>query len=188
MAMLGHTELKTGVMIELDGVPYRVVEYSHTAMGRGGAVVRTKLKNLLTGGVMERTFRSADKVSAAQIDRTPMQFLYQEGEQYVFMNQESFEQDSIPAGVLGDQRRFMPEGSTVSLLYFGGKIIGAEMPNNVYLKVTHTEPGARGDTATTALKPATVETGVQVMVPLFINQGDTIKVDTRTGGYLERQK
>lgn len=188
MAMLGHTDLKKDTLIELDGAPQRVLDYSHAAMGRGGAVARVKLKNLLTGAVTERTFRSADKIPQAQIERHTMQLLYREGSNLEFMNQESYEQESVPADIIGDAARFLADGSVVQLQVWGGRVIGAEAPNNVFLQVTQTEPGARGDTATTALKPATVETGVQVMVPLFINEGDVIKVDTRDGRYLERQK
>lgn len=184
----GHTDLKKDTLIELDGDPYRVIEYSHSAMGRGGAVVRTKLKNLLTGSVVDRSFRTADKVASANIERAVVQYLYSEGANKVFMNQVSFDQETVPNDILGEQSKFVAEGSEVTLLSFKGKIIGMEMPNNVVLKVTETEPGVRGNTANAALKPATVETGVQVMVPLFINEGDHIKVDTRTGLYLERQK
>lgn len=186
--MYGHTDLKTGTLVEIEGVPYRVVEYSHAAMGRGGAVVRAKMKNLLNGSVIEKTFRSADKISPATIDRREVQFLYAEGDTMHFMNQETYEQEAVSKDVLGDQSKFIAEGSTISLLSFSGRIIGMEMPNNVYLKVIHTEPGIKGDTVSTTLKPATVETGVTVMVPLFINEGTVIKVDTRTGAYLERQK
>jgi len=188
MAMLGHTDLRKDVLIELDGAPYRVVEYTHKAMGRGGAVVQTKLKNLLTGGVVERSFRTADKIASANIERLKMQYLYSDGSGMVFMNEENYEQQTVSAEVLGDQARFVAEGSSVNLLVFNGQIIGLEMPNSVFLKVTGTEPGARGDTAASTMKPATVETGVNINVPLFINEGDSVKVDTRTGQYLERQK
>lgn len=186
--MLGHTDLRKDVLIELDGTPYRVVDYSHSAMGRGGAVARVKLKNLLTGGVVEKSFRSADKITPAAIDRVGMQYLYRDGDGLVFMNESSYEQETVSPDVLGDQSRFIAEGSSVTLLSFNDRIIGLEMPNTVFLKITHTEPGVRGDTATAAMKPATIETGVSVNVPLFINEGDTIKVDTRSGQYLERQK
>ena len=184
----GHTDLKSGVLIELDGVPYRVVDYSHKAMGRGGAVVQVRIKNLLTGGVVERSFRSADKISPAEVNRKSMQLLYRSGDDMIFMNEETYDQDTVPGESLGEQAKYVADGSTVSLLEYNGKIIGLEMPNAVYLTVTETEPGARGDTATSALKPATLETGVQLMVPLFINEGDKIKVNTLTGAYLERAK
>lgn len=186
--VLGHTDLKTGVLIELDGVPYRVVEYSHKAMGRGGAVVQVRIKNLLNGGVVEKSFRSADKIAQADVSRASMQLLYRDGAQLVFMNGDTFEQETVAEDTLGAQAKWVADGSSVSLLSFHGSVIGMEMPNAVYLEVTETEPGARGDTANTALKPATLETGVQLMVPLFINTGDKIKVNTLNGSYIERQK
>lgn len=184
----GHTDLKVGTLIELEGVPYRVVEYAHKAMGRGGAVVQVKIKNLLSGGVLERSFRSADKISPADVTRATMQLLYREGGDCMFMNNETYEQETVTADTLGDQAKYVADGSVVTLLYFQGRVIGLEMPNAVYLAVTQTEPGVKGDTATTALKPAVLETGVQVMVPLFINEGDRVKVNTLNGNYLERQK
>jgi elongation factor P len=186
--VLGHTDLKIGTLIELEGVPYRVTEYTHKAMGRGGAVVQVRIKNLLTGGVIERSFRSADKITPAEVARLNMQLLYRDGAELAFMNGETFEQESVNADVLGDQAKWVADGSTVTLLKFRDRVIGLEMPNAVYLVVTHTEPGVRGDTATTALKPATVETGIDVMVPLFVNEGDRIKVNTLSGTYLERAK
>lgn len=184
----GHTDLKIGVLIELDGAPYRVTEYTHKAMGRGGAVVQVKIKNLLNGGVVEKSFRSSDKIEPAEVTRESMQMLYRDGSNLVFMNTETYEQETVSEDVLGDQAKWVADNSTVSLLRFKDRIIGLEIPNALYLEVTQTEPGARGDTATTALKPATLETGVQIMVPLFINEGDKIKVNTISGAYLERQK
>lgn len=186
--MYSGNDLKKDVLIDLDGVPYRIVESAHHAMGRGGGVVRIKIKNLINGSVLEKTFRPSDKIRPAEIERLGMQFLYREGNNAAFMNQTTYDQVSVGYDVLGDQAAFMAEGSEVNLLQFDGRIIGAEMPNNVYLKVVKTEIGAKGDTATTALKESEVETGQRVMVPLFINEGDVIKVDTRTGQYLERQK
>jgi elongation factor P len=184
----GHTDLKVGTLIELDGVPYRVTEYTHKAMGRGGAVVQVKIKNLLTGGVVEKSFRSADKIAPAELVRATMQLLYREGSNVVFMNTETYDQETVAEEVLGDQAKWVAEGSEVTLLTFKDRVIGLEIPNALWLTVTATEPGVRGDTATTALKPATLETGVQVMVPLFINEGDKIKVNTLSGTYLERAK
>jgi len=184
----GHTDLKIGTLVELDGVPYRVTDYSHKAMGRGGAVVQVKIKNLLTGGVVEKSFRSSDKIASADVTRANMQLLYRSEEGLVFMNNETYDQDTVSEDVLGDQAKYVADSTNVSLLYFNGRVIGLEVPNAVYLAVTETEPGAKGDTATTALKPATLETGVQVMVPLFINEGDRIKVNTLSGDYLERAK
>ncbi len=184
----GHTDLKVGTLIELEGAPYRVTDYTHKAMGRGGAVVQVKIKNLITGAVLERSFRSADKINPAEVIRAQMQLLYRDGDGLVFMNNETYEQETVSEDVLGDQAKYVADGTTATLLYFNGRVIGLEIPNALYLEVTHTEPGAKGDTATTALKPATLETGVSVMVPLFINEGDKIKVNTLTGAYLERQK
>jgi elongation factor P len=186
--MLGHTDLKKGTLIELDGDPYQVIEYSHAAMGRGGAVVQTKLKNMIKGNVIERSWRTSDKISPAQIDRTEMQYLYKDGNSAAFMNTKTYDQESVPFSILGDQAQYMTEEATVSILTYNGKIIGLEMPNSVYLKVTETGLGAKGDTANAALKPAVIETGQTINVPMFINEGDVIKVDTRTGQYLERQK
>ncbi len=186
--MYSIADLKKEVLVSLDGVPYKVVDSQHVSLGRGGAVMRTKLKNLLNGSVQERTFRPAERIEPADVSRVAMQYLYRQDGEMVFMNQETYDQEPIRAEVLGDQARFVAEGSTVMLLFFGGRAIGLEMPNSVYLTVTETEPGARGDTANAALKPCTVETGVVVSVPLFINTGDVIKVDTRSGAYLERKK
>ncbi|HVQ43655.1 MAG TPA: elongation factor P [Candidatus Saccharimonadia bacterium] len=184
----GHTDLKIGVLVELEGAPYRVVEYSHKAMGRGGAVVQVKLKNLLSGGVVEKSFRSSDKILPADVSRVNMQMLYREGDNLVFMNNETYDQETVSTEVLGDQAKYVADGTTVGLQMFNGRVIGLEIPNAVQLAVTETEPGVKGDTATTALKPATLETGVQVMVPLFVNEGDRVKVNTLSGAYLERAK
>lgn len=182
----GHTDLKIGVLVELEGAPYRVTDYSHHAMGRGGAVVQVKLKNLLTGGVVEKSFRGSDKIQPANVSRVNMQMLYREGENLVFMNNETYDQETVSTDVLGDQAKFVADDTTVGLQMFNGRVIGLEIPNAVVLGVTETEPGVKGDTATTALKPATLETGVQVMVPLFVNEGDKIKINTLSGSYLAR--
>jgi elongation factor P len=184
----GHTDLKVGALIELDGAPYRVTDYTHKAMGRGGAVVQVKIKNLITGNVLDRSFRSSDKILPADVSRVNMQLLYREGSDMVFMNNETYDQQNVPEDILGDQAKYVADDTAVTLMTFNDRVIGLEMPNAVFLKVTMTEPGARGDTANAALKPATLETGIQVMVPLFINEGDKIKVNTLTGAYLERQK
>jgi elongation factor P len=186
--MYSGNDLKKDTLIVVENIPYRVVESAHHAMGRGGGVVRTKLKNLISGAVLERTFRPTDKIEPADIERAPMQYLYAEGDAMMFMNTDNYEQETVAKNVLGDQANYIAEGTNINLLKFKSKIIGLEMPNSVFLKVTHTEPGIKGDTATGSLKPCTIETDVQVMVPLFINEGDVIKVDSRTGAYLERQK
>ena len=188
MAVLGHTDLKIGVLVEFDDVPYRVTDYTHKAMGRGGAVVQVKLKNLISGGVVERSFRSADKIASADVTRANMQLLYRDADGLVFMNNVTYDQETVAADVLGDQAKYIADSTTVQLLFYNGRVIGLDMPNAVFLKVVETEPGAKGDTATTALKPATLETQMQTMVPLFINEGDSIKVNTLSGAYLERAK
>ncbi len=184
----GHTDLKVGVLIEIDGAPFRVVESNNKAMGRGGAVMQAKIKNLITGAVLERSFRTADKIPSADVVRQNMQMLYREGDNLVFMNNDTYDQETVSGDILGDQAKYISDNSAVSLMFFNGRVIGLDMPNAVYLQVIETEPGAKGDTATTAMKQATLETGVQLNVPLFINEGDAIKVNTLTGDYLERQK
>lgn len=182
----GHTDLKIGVVVELEGAPYRVTDYSHHAMGRGGAVVQVKLKNLLTGGVVEKSFRSSDRIQPADVSRVNMQMLYRDGDNLVFMNNETYDQETVSVDVLGDQAKYVADDTTVGLQMFNGRVIGLDIPNAVILGVTNTEPGVKGDTATTALKPATLVTGVQVMVPLFVNEGDKVKVNTLSGAYLAR--
>lgn len=184
----GHTDLRKGVAIEIDSTPYQVIDASHIAMGRGGAVMRTKLKNLKSGAVVDRSFRASDKIQAADLSRVNMQYLYADENGYHFMDQNTYEQVQLGTDVVGDGGKYLVEGAKAIILQFDGKAIGVDIGNNVALKVTATEPGAKGDTATTALKPATLETGATVMVPLFINEGDLVKVDTRDGKYLERQK
>ncbi len=186
--LYGHTELRKGVLIELDGVPHQVIDSSHLALGRGGAVMRTKLKNLITGASFDKSFRSADKLPAADIIKRTMQFLYADADSLHFMNQETYEQEQINRSLLGGDASYLKEGSTAIIMFFGERPIGVDIGNNVFLQVSSTEPGVKGDTATTALKPATLETGLEVMVPLFVNEGDVIKVDTRDGKYIERQK
>ena len=186
--LLGHTELKKGTVIELDGAPHQVVDSSHIAMGRGGAVMRTKLKNLVSGAVFDKSFRSADKIPAAEITKVNMQYLYGDGSSFHFMNQGTYEQVELGKSLVGDMAPYLVEGAKAIVMYFDDKPIGVDIGNNVFMRVTSTEPGAKGDTATAALKPAKTETGLEVMVPLFINEDDVIKVDTRSGAYLERQK
>lgn len=185
--MYGHNDLKKGVVVEIDGAPHQVMESSHVAMGRGAGVMRTKLKNLISGAVFDKTFRTSDKVPAADLSKVNMQFLYKD-DAYHFMNQDTYDQVSLDADVIGDLGQYLKEGEKAIVLFYGDKPISVDIGNNVFLQVVETEPGAKGDTATTALKPAKMETGLEVMVPLFINEGDVIKVDTRDGKYLERQK
>lgn len=184
--MLGITDLKANTKIELGGDPYVVLEYQHAKMGRGGAVVRTKLKNLKTGSTLQKTFQGSDKVKPAALNTSPGQFLFRQGDYLTFMDTGSFEQHQVPAATLGRQAEFVSEGMTVELLAHSGRIIGVEVPIKAELTVKETDPGLKGDTATGGSKPATLETGAVVTVPLFVKTGDKIKVDTRTGTYLER--
>ncbi len=184
--MYSTADFRKGLKVEIDGKPYVIVENQHVKPGKGGAFVRTRLKNLETGQVLEQTFRSGAKVDKPDLEQKNMQFLYQEGDQFVFMDNQSYEQVYVPEEFLGDAVNFMQPNIEVDVLYFNGRPIGAELPIFVILTVTHCEPGMKGDTATGATKPATLETGHVVQVPLFINEGDQLKIDTRTGSYMER--
>jgi elongation factor P len=170
----------------LDGKLWNVVENQHHKPGKGQAVVRTKLKEVESGKVVERTFRSAEDVEQAYLERKQLQYLYQDGDEFVLMNAETFEQRYLSAEAMGDAPKYILEGQTIEVTEYEGRIIGVELPATVALEVTYTEPGLAGNTATNTLKPATLETGVEVDVPLFIDIGETIKVDTRTGDYQSR--
>lgn len=184
--MLGITALKTNTKIELDGEPYVVTEYQHAKMGRGGAVVRTKLRNLKTGAVLSKTFQGNDKVKPAQLATRQGQYLYGEGGSYTFMDTASYEQFTLDASVVGDAAKFLKDGLEVELLDFKGSVIAVELPIKVAYEVRDTDPGLKGDTAAGGSKPATLESGATVNVPLFVQVGDRVKVDTRTGTYVER--
>lgn len=184
--MISAGEFRNGITIEYEGEIFVVVEFQHVKPGKGAAFVRTKLKNLISGGVIEKTFRPTEKMGRAHIDRRDMQYLYNDGELYHFMDNESFEQTAVGTDDVGDTLKFVKENETVKILSYNGNIFGIEPPLFVELEITDTEPGFKGDTAQGATKPATVETGVQVNVPLFINAGEIIKIDTRTGEYLGR--
>jgi len=184
--MYGITDLKTNVKIELDGEPYTVVDYQHSKMGRGGAVMRTKLRNLRTGATLQKTFQGNDKITPASLSTHQGQYLYADGDSFVFMNTSNYEQFTIASSLLGDSAKFLKEGLEVDLLDFRGKVIAAELPIKVEYEVTDTDPGMKGDTVSGGSKPATLESGGVVTVPLFIQIGDRIRVDTRTGEYLER--
>ena len=184
--MYSTAEFRRGLRIEIDGKPFIIVEFQHVKPGKGGAFVRTKLKNLQTGQVLEQTFRSGAKVGKPDLEEKYMQYLYQDGDQYVFMDNSTYDQVFIGQEYLGEALNFMYPNIELSVLYFNGQPIGVELPNTVELTVSETEPGVKGDTATGATKPATLETGYVVQVPLFINQGDRLRIDTRTGEYLER--
>ena len=170
----------------LDGILYSIAEFQHVKPGKGVAFVRTKLKNVQTGAVIDRTFRSGDKVEEVRIEKREMQYLYSEGDTYHFMDVETYEQLDISREIAGKTTELLKENETTFVLIAQGRPIGVDLPNFVNLKIVHTEPGVRGDTATGGVKPATLETGAVVMVLLFINQGEVLKIDTRTGEYVER--
>ena len=183
--MINATELRKGVVIEYEGKLYQVVEYQHVKMKRT-ALAKVKLRDINAGHTMERSFQSNERLVRARLDSSQMQYLYNDGDLYYFMDQENYEQIPLNKDQLGDAMNYLKEGNSVEMTTYKGEIIGVEMPITVELEVTETDPGFKGDTATSGNKPATLETGVQIQVPLFINQGDIIKVDTRTGTYIER--
>ena len=184
--MITAGDFRNGSTFELDGQVFQVVEFMHVKPGKGAAFVRTKLKNVITGATIERTFNPTDKMPEAHIERRDMQYLYSDGDLYYFMDMETYEQLPLGADTVSDSLKFVKENMTVKVLSYKGNVYGIEPPTFVELEVTHTEPGFKGDTATGATKPAVVETGASVKVPLFVNQGDVIRIETRTGEYLAR--
>jgi elongation factor P len=184
--MISAGDFRNGVTIEFEGNIYQIIEFQHVKPGKGAAFVRTKLKNIISGGVVEKTFRPTEKCTQARIDRKDMQYLYADGDLYYFMDVESYEQIGLDTDSIGDALKFVKENEMVKVCSHNGKVFAVEPPLFVELEISDTEPGVKGDTATGATKPATVETGAQVMVPLIVNQGDKIKIDTRTGEYLSR--
>lgn len=185
-AMITSNDFKNGMTIELDGQLMTIVEFLHVKPGKGSAFVRTKLRNLKSGYVVEKTFRAGEKVTRAIIDKRTMQFLYSSGSDYNVMDTENYEQITLSAESMGDGVKWLKEGMEISVLFYGTDPIGVDVPNFVELKVTETEPGFKGDTATGGTKPATLETGATIQVPLFINIGEVLQIDTRTGQYLRR--
>jgi len=181
-------EFRKGLKIELEGEPYVIADFLHVKPGKGGAFVRTKLKSLVTGNVIDRTFRSGEKVQTPALDERNMQYLYREGNVYHFMDNDTYEQLTLTADQLGEESNFLKENIQVRIVFHNGKPIGVELPFFVELTIVKSEPGVRGDSARGGTKPATVETGAVIQVPLFLNEGDVIKVDTRTGEYIERAK
>ena len=179
-------DFKNGITFEMDGNVFQVVEFQHVKPGKGAAFVRTKLKNVITGAVIEKTFSPTDKYENAYVERKDMQYLYNDGELYYFMDLESYEQLPLEESKLGDNFKFVKEEMLCKIISYKGNVFGVEPPMFVELEVTDTEPGFKGDTATNNFKPATTETGYEIQVPLFINIGDVIKIDTRTGEYLSR--
>ena len=184
--MITAGDFRNGMTIEMDNKVYQVIEFQHVKPGKGAAFVRTKLKDIINGGVKETTFRPTEKFPAARIDRKDMQYLYNDGELYNFMDVETYDQVALTADQIGDALKFVKENEIVKMLSHNGSIFSVEPPMFVELQITDTEPGFKGDTATGATKPATVETGALVYVPLFVENGETIKIDTRTGEYLSR--
>jgi len=184
--MISAGDFRNGITLDIEGQVFQIVEFQHVKPGKGAAFVRTKLKNVMTGGVVEKTFRPTEKFPAARIDRVEMQYLYADGDMFNFMNTENYEQISLNADTIGDALKFVKENDMCKICSYNGNVFSVEPPLFVELEVTDTEPGVAGNTATNATKPATVETGAQVTVPLFVNIGDKLKIDTRTGEYLSR--
>ena len=184
--MVTAGDFRNGLTIELEGNVYQVIEFQHVKPGKGAAFVRTKLKNIKNGGVVEKTFRPTEKCPQAHIERQEMQYLYSDGELFHFMNTETFDQIALNADAIGDSLKFVKENEMVKMVSHNGEVFAVEPPLFVELLITECEPGVKGDTATGATKPCVVETGATLYVPLFVNQGDTIKIDTRTGDYLSR--
>jgi elongation factor P len=179
-------DLKNGMHLDLDDGLFQVVDFQHVKPGKGHAFVRSTLKNARTGAVVERTFRAGEKVERAMVDKREMQFLYRDGEGYVFMDNKTYDQLTVPAETLGDAAHYVVDGSTMVLEFFGDEIVGLDLPASVELPIAETEPGVQGDRVSGARKPATLVTGLVVQVPLFVEPGETIKVDTRSGQYLSR--
>lgn len=184
--MISAGDFRNGITIEIDGNIFQIIEFQHVKPGKGAAFVRTKLKNIVSGGVVEKTFRPTEKCPQARIDRKEMQYLYEDGDLYNFMDTETYDQIALNSDTVGDALKFVKENEMVKVCSYNGNVFAIEPPLFVELEITETEPGFKGDTATGATKPAIVETGAQVSVPLFVNQGDKIKIDTRTGEYLSR--
>ena len=184
--MISAGDFKNGLTIEYDGSVYQIIDFQHVKPGKGAAFVRTKMRDIKQGGIVENTFRPQEKFETAHIERNDMQYLYSDGDLYYFMNNTTYDQIAIDKGVIGDSLEFIRENESIKVLSHNGSVFGVEPPINVELEVTSTEPGFKGDTATGATKPATVETGAQVYVPLFVEIGDKISIDTRTGDYLKR--
>ena len=186
--MYQPTDLKKGTVIQIDGKPYRVIEYGQKVMGRGGSIVNVRLKNLIDGSVIPKTFKGQDKIEPAEVNNRTVQYLYNDGEKFYFMDPESFEQFELGADVVDSASGYLKEGDMLTLRFFGETVINVELPKNLYLEVTYAEDVVKGDTTSSVLKDATLETGITVKVPSFIKVGDVISVDTATGEYRERKK
>ena len=186
--MYGPTDLKKNTLITLDGQPYKVVEYSQKVMGRGGSIVNVKVKNLMTGALLPKTFKGQEKIEPAEVTTRKVQYLYKDGEKFYFMDPESFEQYELLAEMVGESSDFMKEGDEMEIQFYNGTPINLVLPKNLWLEVTYTETAAKGDTSTSVMKDATLETGVVVKVPAFIKTGDVVNIDTETYQYRERKK
>lgn len=186
--MYQPTDLKKGTVIQIDGQPFRVTDYAQKVMGRGGSIVNVKLKNLVTGAVIPKTFKGQDKIEPAEVSTRRVQYLYADGDNFFFMDPESFEQFELPVDAMDDAGDYLKEGDEVALQFFGPRVINVELPKNLFLEVTYTEDVVKGDTTSNVLKDATLETGKVVKVPAFIKVGDIVSVDTATGEYRERKK
>lgn len=186
--MYQPTDLKKGVVCQIDGTPYRVTEYSQKVMGRGGSIVNVKLKNLLDGSVIPKTFKGQEKIERAEVSNKSVQYLYNDGDTYYFMEPDTFEQFELSSDLVEEAKGYLKEAMELNLQFFGERVINVELPKNVYLKVTYTEDVVKGDTTSSVLKDATLETDLVVKVPAFIKTGDEISVDTATGEYRERKK
>ena len=184
--MVSAGDFKNGITLEIDGTVYQILEFQHVKPGKGAAFVRTKLKNIVNGGVVEKTFRPTEKFPQARIDRVDMQYLYNDGDLFYFMNVETYDQVALNEDTIGDALKFVKDNEMEKVCSINGDVFAVEPPLFVELEITETEPGFKGDTAQGATKPATVETGANVNVPLFVERGDKIKIDTRTGEYLSR--
>lgn len=184
--MISAGDFRNGITVEMEGSVYQIIEFQHVKPGKGAAFVRTKLKNIIGGGVVEKSFRPTEKFPQARIDRKDMQYLYSDGDLFNFMDTETYDQIALNADAVGDALKFVKENEMVKICSYNGNVFAIEPPLFVELQITETEPGFKGDTATGATKPAIVETGAKVMVPLFVDNGEVIKIDTRTGEYLSR--
>lgn len=186
--MYQPTDLKKGVVVQIDGKPYRVVEYAQKVMGRGGSIVNVRLKNLIDGSVIPKTFKGQDKIEPAEVNNKKVQYLYSDNDGFYFMDPESFEQFQLGSDIVDSAASYLKEGDELNLQFFGESVINVELPKNLYLEVTYSEDVVKGDTTSSVLKDATLETGLVVKVPAFIKTGDIISVDTATGEYRERKK
>ena len=184
--MATTADIKNGIVLILDGQLWQVIEFQHVKPGKGGAFVRTKIKNVVTGRTNDKTFNAGSKIDTATVDRRDYQYLYQDGDAYVFMDQRDYDQLSVPAEIVGDAAKFLLEQQEVQIAMYEGSPLYIEMPASVVLEITYTEPGLQGDRSNAGTKPATLETGAEIQVPLFVDQGTRVKVDTRTGDYLGR--